>query len=430
MAQSETQMINPKPTWLQAMREEAWSDYQTSDYPTRQVEEWKYTNLKFMKGADLTPYTDAAQNVTAQDLPEPLLGKEGQKARVVIVNGVYREDLSNISALPQTVTVCPLNEALAKNEGLLETYLKRFEGTATHAMHALNTHYFTNGVFVYVPQGEKIEQPIEITNVTVGKSDALACCYPRHVFVVQENAEATILEHLVGSDQYLSNIAYDITVQDNGLLHHYRHQNENQNGGHQISTTRLSINEKSHYDGFTLTTGAKLARNEVHGKMHGDDGTCRVNGCYLNKDDQHSDTTIIIHHEKERGVSNQVFKGILDDAARGVFQGKIHVHPGAQKTDGYQLNNAILLCNQAEVDVKPELEIYADDVKCSHGATTGQLDDGSLFYLRSRGLPERQAKQLLLQAFITEAVDEIEHETIRETFTELAHIWIKTQLDI
>lgn len=415
-----------KTDWVHDLREDAGRAFDRNGLPTAKVEQWKYTSLKKFAGLDPKPDTHHARALSSESLPKPLLSGDDQEleaARLVVANGVYREDLSDKAMLPATVEVLSLDEALQRHPDIVQQFLAQKFDDKNQSVYALNTHFFTDGVFIRVSKGTQISHPIEIVTYTEGDEQSIST-YPRHMIIVEEGAEATIVEHLCGHNVYLKNIAYDICVQSNARLHHYRWQEEAVNSTH-LATTHLSVDRDGHYDGFTLTTGAQLARNEIHAQIIGTNATCRMNGAYLLKDKQHADTTIIVHHKEPHGISNQVFKGVLDDQAKGVFQGKIHVHKPAQKTDGYQLNNAILLSEKSEINVKPELEIYADDVKCSHGATTGKLDENPLFYLRSRGLNEEQAKTMLLQAFVGEVMEEIQSDSIRDVFTEFANQWLE-----
>lgn len=245
--------------------------------------------------------------------------------------------------------------------------------------------------------------------------------------VLEDNAELTILETHDGQGHYWKNCATEIVVGANAKLRHVRLQEDSDEG---VNTNMVSVTlaRDALYDLFTLNTGGQMTRHDIHAKMQGANGELHLNGVNLLGGEKHGDTTILIEHVAPHCQSNQFYRTILDDKARGVFQGKVHVHKPAQKTDGYQLSNAILLSDQAEMDTKPELEIYADDVKCSHGATTGQLDEEPVFYLRSRGLSEKQARELLIQAFVDEAVDKISDEDLRGAVRGKTSQWLSNAL--
>lgn len=241
--------------------------------------------------------------------------------------------------------------------------------------------------------------------------------------ILEEGAEATIIERHDGQGAYWKNMTTEIVVGKNAKLHHYRIQNDSFDAV-KTNMVHITLDRDAIYDCFTLNMGGKLSRHEIHAVINGSNTHCSFNGVNLLNGKQHGDTTILIEHTAPHCTSNQFYRTILDDTAHAVFQGKVHVHRPAQKTDAYQLSNALLLSSGAEMDTKPELEIYADDVKCSHGATTGQLDEEPLFYLRSRGLSEAEARLLLVQAFVDEAVDKIEDEMFKTFVKGQAASWL------
>ncbi len=249
---------------------------------------------------------------------------------------------------------------------------------------------------------------------------------PRIIIDIKDNQSVTITERHSGQGGYWKNMVVQIRLGNNATLHHYRNFNEDEKGVATIFT-HVQIGRDSTYESFSLIEGAGTIRNQTHGELMGTNGHCWVNGINLLKGDQHADTTITIEHQAPHCTSKQTFKSVLDEKAHGVFQGKVHVHQIAQKTDGYQLSNALLLSPQAEMDTKPELEIYADDVKCSHGATTGKLDEEPLFYLRSRGIPEKEARAILIQSFCGQAVETITDEATKETVTQKIETWLSSR---
>jgi Fe-S cluster assembly protein SufD len=246
---------------------------------------------------------------------------------------------------------------------------------------------------------------------------------PRLKVHVQEHAELHLIERHTGSGAYWKNMVSEIILDKGAHLYHYRMQNDSQDAV-QTNMVHIIQEENSHYECFTLNKGAKLTRHQIHAELRGENIECTLNGINLLEGRQHSDTTILMEHQAPHCVSNQNYRSVLNDQARGVFQGKVHVHRAAQKTDGYQLSNAILLSETAEMDTKPELEIYADDVKCSHGATTGRLDETPLFYMRSRGIPEKQARQILLESFLGELIDQIRQEQLQPEIKEQVDQWL------
>lgn len=250
---------------------------------------------------------------------------------------------------------------------------------------------------------------------------------PRLKVVLEEGASLTLIERHEGQGAYWKNMVSAIEIGDNAVLRHIRLQDEAPEAV-QTSMVRITLGRDALYEGFSLNAGARLTRHDIHAEITGINAECVFNGVNLLGGTQHGDTTILIEHRAPHGRSSQFYRTLLDDRARGVFQGKVYVHKEAQKTDAYQLSNALLLSQGAEMDTKPELEIYADDVKCSHGSTTGQLDDEPLFYLRSRGLNEAQARMLLMQAFVNEAVDKIADESVRDEVRGRAEQWLSRAL--
>ena len=250
---------------------------------------------------------------------------------------------------------------------------------------------------------------------------------PRLKITLEEGSSLTLIERQNGEGAYWKNMVTEIELGPNSNLQHIR-INQDSDEAVQTNMVHIKANRDAIYNGFSLNMGGKLTRHEIHAEIQGQNAEISFNGVNLLNNDQHGDTTILIEHQAPHCRSNQFYRTLLDDKARGVFQGKVHVHQVAQKTDGYQLSNTLLLSPEAEMDTKPELEIYADDVKCSHGATTGQLDEEPLFYLRQRGLSEAQARLLLVQAFVDEAVDKVEDENIRIEILEATHSWLSNAL--
>jgi len=278
-------------------------------------------------------------------------------------------------------------------------------------------------VIIHIKRGEVRDNPVEI-NVT-GEDNTHH--FNQVKIILEEGAQATVVERHDGKGAYWKNRTTDIEVGKNAHLKHVRIQNDSHDAVN-TNMVHLKVDQDSTYDNFNLNIGAKLSRHEIHAEIAGKNAEITFNGVNLFNGTQHGDTTILIEHKAPNCQSNQFYRTLLDDKARGVFQGKVHVHQAAQKTDGYQLSNALLLSPDAEMDTKPELEIYADDVKCSHGATTGQLDEEPLFYLRQRGLSEAQARLLLVQAFIDEAVDKVSSEETRNEILEITNAWLTDAL--
>ena len=278
-------------------------------------------------------------------------------------------------------------------------------------------------VVIHKASGQNGEKQEDI--VWVGSDGAHQ--QPRLKVILEEGAQATIIEKHEGEGTYWKNMSTEFVIGANARLNHIRIQTDSMDAV-QTNMVHITMERDSYLNSFTINLGGKLTRHDIHAVLNGTNIDCSLNGVNLLKGSQHGDTTIVMEHAAPHCVSNQFYRTILDESARGVFQGKVHVHQAAQKTDGYQLANTILLSPKCEMDTKPELEIYADDVKCSHGTTTGALDEEPLFYLRSRGLTEAQARMLLVQAFVDEVIDKVEDEGFQTQIKDMAEQWLKEQL--
>ena len=279
---------------------------------------------------------------------------------------------------------------------------------------ALNSAFMESGIVLRVLPNVVLKKPIEIIDLTI-KTETPIMRHPRNILVIDEGAEATLIKTHLGcsAKDCFTNAVTDISVGRSGKLRLYTVQNNSQGSVH-LSTTNTNIASQASFETFSFTSGGHISRSEMNVNLNGVGADCNVSGTFLMRGQEHCDTTTLIEHVAPETNSREIFKGILDDESRGVFQGKILVHKDAQRINGHQLSKTLLLSNGAEMDAKPELEIYADDVKCSHGATTGQLDETSMFYMRSRGIPEPLARELLMQSFIGDVLNEISNDNVRE----------------
>jgi Fe-S cluster assembly protein SufD len=400
--------------WTTALRQDGLDRYRESGLPTPRTEAWKYTNLRRLARMTFAVREAAPDGVS---VPEDRLVKL-DAFRAVLVNGRFRADLSDLDGLPRGVRIAGLAEVLRDEPSVLEPLLGRIAIRADKPMAALNAAHLEDGLCVFVDEGVVLDKPLHIVSIGVTCGDDPACFYPRLLVSVGQGGVATIIESHVGEGAYFSNIVAEIAVGVDAVLNHYKVQDESLEAYH-IADTTVRLEDRSTYDGFVFQSGGLLARNEIHASLDGENIECRVNGAYLGAGKQHIDNTAFIDHMKPSSRSREVCKGVLDDESRAVFQGKILVRKDAQKTDGFQLNKALLLSRGAEIDSKPELEIYADDVKCSHGATVGELDADALFYLRARGIDEAAARNLLISAFVAEAVEEIQSMRVRDALSDL-----------
>jgi len=391
------------PSWLAKWRGEANENAVQLGLPSSKQEAWKYTPLPAAWSVDKLRArlgTGFTQKFTTQIKNAITLD---------FVDGWYVK--AHLPKLPAGVIVAPLSEALIQNDERVRTILGNSTPGKTRSLIALNLAEFTDGILIYVPHGVKLEQPIFMHSY--GRADAIT--HLRVLVHLEADAEATLVQHHTSDENAITNIVHEFDIGPRAQMHHYRLQNDVATATH-FTFTENQLGADSVIDHFSLTLGARLSRHEITTRLMGDGATCHVNAAALLGGTQHADFTSIIDHQCENGQSRQTVKNVLGGKSRGVFQGKIHVHPHAQKTDGYQMNQALLLSPHAEIDAKPELEIYADDVKCSHGATVGQLDETAMFYLRSRGLPAELARALLIEAFLADAVNLISQEEIRDIF--------------
>ncbi len=413
---------------LAALRRAGRTRFRDLGFPTRRVEAWKYTSLAELADTPHLPAPvgpDGDDGVSAPPVPPPVLGAiEGAApaARLVLVNGRVDAALSSIGPLPDGVVAGSLAAALRDTPALVADRLGAAAAIDDGALIALNTAFFDDGVVVIVPPGVELAAPVELT--LIGRAgEAPLAWHPRLILAVGAGSRVTVVEHHLGGGRYFSNLVTEVAVGAGARLGHYRVQAEAAAAAH-VSTITARLERDAVYETLTLSGGARVARNEVRAVVAGTGAECRLYGAYLARGRQILDNTTVIDHAVPGTRSRQVFQGAIDDQARGVFQGKVVVRPDAQKTDGYQLNRALLLSERAEIDSKPELEIFADDVKCSHGATAGEIDDSQLFYLQSRGIGRDEARGLLTRAFLGEVIAEIEDERVRAALGDLVGAWM------
>ncbi|MCG8544895.1 MAG: Fe-S cluster assembly protein SufD [Alphaproteobacteria bacterium] len=405
--------------WLSDLRARGRDCYADLGLPTQKREDWKYTNLNRLRRAGFLP---AAPDTAVESLP---LGNALalDADRVVLVNGRFRADLSDLPA-GGSIEASGLTDLLQSDPDTVEPLLGQIADVESMPLAALNTAGFADGVVLRLRAGTTAERPVHIVSLGAAGETPLLF-HPRVLIVAEEGSQGCVVEsHIgLGDGAYFSNSVVEIAVRTRAALQHYKLQNEHPAAFH-IAATQAVLDEGAMYESFVLQVGARLARNEIRTRLDAGRIDCHVNGAYLLQGDQHADNTTFIDHAAAGSNSRELYKGVIDGKARGVFQGKILVRQDAQKTDGHQLNRALLLSREAEIDSKPELEIYADDVKCSHGASAGELDDDALFYLRSRGIDEATARSLLVEAFIGEAIDSVDYEPARDAFRQVINGWL------
>jgi len=409
--------------WLTTLRERAFAHLAARGLPGPKNEEWRHTSLNALLKADFALAPRTVNGIRAERLPTTVAA--GQAAhRLVFVNGWYRPDLSRLGTLPDGIEITTMAQAATEHPELLRDRLGSLAEPDGLPMVALNTAFMNDGVVLRLGKGAVLADPLVVLFIG-DASEAQVAYHPRHLFVAEAGSQATIVEHHIGlgAGAYFANSATEVLVGDGAILRHCKIQDEAETAFH-LATTVARVARDGNFDSFVFAQGGRLARNEIRVALAGEGAGCRLNGGYLAKGKQITDNTTVIDHRAPNTSSRETYKGVLDGDARAVFQGRIVVRPGAQKSDGQQLNNTLLLSTGAEIDTKPALDIHADDVKCSHGATVGELDDEQLFYLRSRGIPEERARRILVEAFLGVVIDGIALAGLREPLEEMVAHWM------
>jgi Fe-S cluster assembly protein SufD len=408
-----------------ALREDAFRRFETEGLPHRRVEEWKYTDLRALmrEAKPLAGVPDVAAKARAKAALAVLPAIEAR--RIVFVDGAFVPELSDLAGLEAGLTIRSLAQALAAGDPGVIAHLGRIVPTDDVAV-ALNTAFMGDGAVIHVAQGAALAQPIHLVFVNAGSESASV--FARSLVVIEKGARAMLLESHVGaatSDDQV-NTVLELKVGDEAHVDHIKITGEGAGALH-VSTLMAAIGAHARFNEFLFTTGGAVVRNQAFVRFDGEGTIAGIRGASLLKGRQHADTTLVVDHAVADCTSREVFKSVLDEEGRSVFQGKIIVRPHAQKTDAKMATHALLLSETAEADNKPELEIFADDVQCGHGATSGALDEDLLFYLKARGIPANEAEALLIQAFVGEAVEGIEHAGLRDALIDQVVAWLKAR---
>ncbi len=413
--------------WVDALRRTGADAYSLHGLPEQRDEYWRYTNLNALRDESFQ-LAATAPAIGVPALPHPSVA--GLAAyRVVLVNGRVQPKLCALDGMPDGVLISGLEDLLGAAPNRLEPYLGRIAPLADMPMAALNTAFLQDGMAIFIGADIVLDKPVHLISITAPGEGAMMV-QPRHLMVMEDGAEATLIEtHITATGgSSFNNIVTELQLGERARLNHFVFQEEADTSVH-LSGTAVSLAAESFYDSFVLQSGAAIGRSEIRAYLNGPGADCRLDGVYLATDKQVVDNTTYVEHAAPECRSRQVYKGVLDGQARGVFQGKVHVVRDAQKTDGHQLSRALLLSPRAEIDARPELEIYADDVKCSHGATAGELDEDALFYLLSRGVPRVTARRMLIEAFLSEAISEIPLAPVAEDFSAHVRQWLSAHVD-
>jgi Fe-S cluster assembly protein SufD len=389
--------------WLRKLREDAFARFCETGFPTTHDEDWRFTNVSAIARTSFALPDDRTTDLAAFDLK--LWSLEGAAAQLVFLDGKLVRELSAVGALPAGVTISGLKEEIEKGTPAIESHLGRFLNVQRDAFCALNTAFAEDGAFVKLSRGVCLDAPVHLLFVSTA-TDAPRMIHPRNLLIFEQESQATVIEDYIslGGGTVLCNSATELIAGENSTITHYMLERESLDAFN-ISTLRIQQERSANVASHSLLLGGGLVRNNVHPVLAGEGGECLINGLFVGDGRQHLDNFMHVEHASPHCSSRQFYNGILDGHAHGVFHGRIVVHKDAQKTDAKQTNRNLLLSDDAQIDTKPQLEIYADDVKCTHGATIGQIEENALFYLRSRGIEEVSARKLLLQAFAGQCLE-------------------------
>lgn len=391
-------------------RDQAMESFCKQGIPTRKHEEYRYTHVDLMLKEEF--YFSANKNSRIEQIEHLKFLKDAYVA--IIENGIFIEGLSNLQSLPKGLTICSLADAAKDNLTVFEKHYAQYAAINADAFIALNTAMAKDGVFIHIAKNVLIEKPIHIIHISTAFENTII--NPRNLIVVDENAQAKIIESFETLDstaKIFSNALTEIVIDESAIVDHYKVQDQNELG-YLVNTTQVIQKKQSVFSTHTFTLSGSLVRNNLTLVLDDENIESHLNGLYLTAGNQVVDNHTVVDHRKPNCNSNELYKGIIDEKSTATFNGKIFVRKDAQKTNAFQSNKNILLSEAGTINTKPQLEIYADDVKCSHGTSTGKLDEDKIFYLRARGLSTESAKKLLMHAFASEVVDTIKIESLRE----------------
>jgi Fe-S cluster assembly protein SufD len=409
------------PSWLFPIRKAGFARFAELGFPTLKHEDWRFTNVAPIGKLPFKPIFDATiDSVTAKTLSKFAFANLAGP-RLVFINGHFAKELSTIPALPDGVKIGGLAAELESDSSFLGKHLGRYAQTHNNAFTALNTAFFSDGAFIFLPAGKMVTEPVQLLFISTAR-EAGATTHPRNLIIAERGTQLTIIESYVSlaDAPYFTNAVTELVIGDDAVVEHLKFQDESAQAFH-IAALHARLGRGSNVTSHSFALGARLSRNNIRTKLDGEGLNCVLNGLYLTKDEQLADHHMIVEHAAPQCASHEYFNGILDGRSRGVFHGRILVQPIAQKTDAKQTNRNMLLTDEATANTKPQLEIYADDVKCTHGATVGQLDEDAIFYLRARGISLEIARQMLIHAFAGEIIDRVKCAPAREELDKL--IW-------
>jgi Fe-S cluster assembly protein SufD len=414
-----------EPDWLRRLRRTGRDRFAAAGLPTLRDEDWRFTNLAPLRELEFLPTLGRMPPELSAEALDGLAFADLPGDRLVFVDGHYAPALSQWAGGDTASQARPLSEALTGAADTLRPWLERSGADDAGPFAALNQAAFSDGAWIEIPAGRAVADPVHLLFVSTGRRAGTAA-HPRNVIVARRGCRATFCEHYVGlGDQpTLTNAVTDLVVEDGARVEHLRFQEEAATAFH-LGLLRVAQGRDSFVAAHSFSLGARLFRLQILPRLEAEGAECVLNGLYLVRDRQLADHHMVVEHARPRGVSHEYFNGILADAARGVFHGRILVQPGAQKTDAKQTNKNLLLSETARVNTKPQLEIYADDVRCTHGATVGQLDPEAIFYLRARGIARDTARRMLVHSFAAEITDRVACAPLREKLDRLIWDWLE-----
>jgi len=395
------------------LRRSAISKFSELQFPTTRDEEWKYTNISPLLKHDFVPVQKSAEDYDVE--VNHFLFDKMEHSLIVFINGMYSSGLSKIKDLPKGVIVKSLSEAIKEDNPIVKRHLGQYADFKNHIFTSLSAAFVQDGAFIYIPDGKVVEDPIHILFLTISDNQKILV-QPRNLFVAGKNSQFTIIEHFASTsdeDIYFTNSVTEIVTEENAFVDHLKVQEESKKAFH-IGRMDVHQERNSNFVSHLISFGAAISRNDFNSRFNDDGGESMLNGLFLIEGTQLFDAHTLIDHAKPHCNSHEHYKGILMGSSRGVFNGKVIVRKNAQKTNAFQENNNIILSDDALVNTKPQLEIFADDVKCSHGATIGQLDNDAMFYLKTRGIGVDRAKAILIHAFASDVVRYIKVNAVRE----------------
>lgn len=399
------------------VRKEAINKFAELTFPTQKDEEWKYTNISPLIKHNFSP-APAKIKVSSKLISKFLFDKM-EHSLLVFVNGNFSPELSKLIDIPKGVEIGSLAEALKNDNPIVKKHFGKYVDNQNYFFTTLSTAFTKDGAFIYVHDGKVVEDPIHIIFLTTSGSEKIIT-QPRNLFVAGKNSQVTIIEHYVSDEEsvYFTNSVTEIIADENAIVDHIKLQEESKNAFH-IARMEVDQERSSNFSSHLISYGAEISRNDFNARFNDEGSECMLNGLFIIDGGQLFDAHTMIDHAKPHCNSHEHYKGILQDKARGVFNGKVMVRRDAQKTNAFQENNTILLSDDAVMNTKPQLEIFADDVKCSHGATIGKLNDEAKFYLKSRGIGEESATAMLIHAFASDVITSIKIPALRDYLEEI-----------